>query len=107
MADIKIEFETEKMRLDTMLVGGRDISGRPTSCYIGSLTPEDIHNCLFYANRAIIKLFTEKFDVPFEETEKFIMSALTEALTKEYNDKLKGYSDLEARTEMKFKKSQN
>ena len=107
MADIKIEFETEKMNLDTMLVGGRDVSGRPTSCFIGSLHPEDIHNCLFYANRAIIKLFTEKFHVPFEEAEKFIMSALTEALTKEYNDKITGYSDLEARTEMKFRKSQN
>ena len=107
MADIKVLFEGERMDLDIMLIGGRDITGRPTSAYIGPLNPDDIHNCLYYANRAIVKLFVEKFHIPFNEVDSFMISALTEALTKEYNDQNSGHSDLESRTSLRFNKNQN
>jgi hypothetical protein len=106
MADIKVQYETERMNLDIMLVGGRDVTGHPTSAYIGPLNPDDIHNCLYYANRAIIKLFVNHFHVPFDDVDNFMISALSEAMTKEYNDHRAGRSDLEARTSIKFNKNQ-
>ena len=106
MADIKVQYETEKMDLDIMLVGGRNTDGYPTSAYIGPLFPDDIHNCLYYANRAIIKLFANQFKVPWDDIDTFMLSALSEAMTKEFNDQRLGRSDLEARTSIKFNKNQ-
>jgi hypothetical protein len=105
MANVKIQFEDERMNLDIMLVGGRDISGHPISAYIGPLNPDDIHTCLYFANRAIIKLFVEKFQIPFDDVDSFMISALTEALTKEFNESRLGYSDIQTRTSIKFNKN--
>jgi hypothetical protein len=105
---INILFADERMNLDSALISGRQMDGSPTSCYIGSIDLDEIHSALYYSHRAIIHLLTDKFDVPFEEVDNFLLSALAEALTKEYNNKLKGESDMDVRASMKFgKKNQN
>jgi hypothetical protein len=102
MADVRVLYENERMDLEIMLVGGKTSDGYPTSAYIGPLHPDDIHNCLYFANRAIIKLFANQFKVPWDDIDSFMISALSEAMTKEFNDYKNGHSDLEARTSIKF-----
>ena len=106
--EINIFFADERMKLDNALIAGRLEDGSPTSCYIGSIDPDEIHSCLYYSQRAIIRLLTDQFKVPLEEVDSFLLSALAEALTKEYNNSIKGENDMDIRASMKFrKKNQN
>jgi hypothetical protein len=104
---INILFADEHMTMDNALIAGRLADGSPTSCYIGSISPDEIHSCLYYAQRAIIRLMVDQFEVPLDDVDSFLLSALSEALTKEYNNRAKGESDMEVRASVKFKKSQN
>lgn len=106
---VKVEFAGEKMEFRSALFAGRldDLVGSPTSCYVGSIDPDEIHTALYYMNRAVIKLLTGQFDVPFSDVDSFLLSAMSEALVKEHNIKATGRDDLEERTTVKFKKNQN
>jgi hypothetical protein len=100
---IKVVFADEIMTLENALISGKLTDGSPTSCYIGSIDPDEIHNYLYYAHRAIIRLLVDQFDVPFDEVDNFLLSALAEALTKEYNNRAKGESDMHVRASFKIK----
>jgi hypothetical protein len=104
---INILFADEHMTMENALIAGRLADGSPTSCYIGSIHPDEIHSALYYAQRAIIRLMVDQFEVPLDDVDKFLLSALSEALTKEYNNRAKGESDMEVRASVKFKKNQN
>jgi hypothetical protein len=104
---IRIQFADEIMILENALISGRQMDGSPTSCYIGTIDPDEIHSYLHYANRAVIRLLVDQFGIPLEEVDSFLLSALAEALTKEYNNHISGESDMDVRASMKFnRKSQ-
>lgn len=102
---IKVQFADEIMILENALISGRQTDGSPTSCYIGSMDPDEIHSYLYFANRAVIRLLVDQFDLPLEEADSFLLSALAEALTKEYNNHVSGESDMDVRASMKFKRN--
>ena len=105
---IKISYADERLELRNALISGRQVDGSPTSCFIGSIDLDEIHSSLYYSQRAIIRLLTEQFDVPLEEVDSFLLSALAEALTKEYNNRARGESDMDARASFKIRrKNQN
>jgi hypothetical protein len=101
---IKIQFADEIMFLENALLSGRQMDGSPTSCYIGTMDPDEIHSYLYFANRAVIKLLVDQFNLPLEEAENFLISALGEALTKEYNNHFTGESDMDVKASLKFKR---
>jgi hypothetical protein len=106
---VTVTMGDETMELSCALVSGRmnDVYGMPTSCYAGNLDPDDIHTALYYANRTVIRMLTEEFHVPIEKVDEFLLSALSEALVKEHNNRAKGTDDMDIRKTLKFKKNQN
>ena len=106
---MKVSFSGESFELTSALVSGRmtDRHGTPTSLYGGPLELEEIHSALYYANRTVIRLLTEEFSVALEDCDEFIISALTEALNKEWNERNTGDSTVDVKKIMKFRKNQN
>jgi hypothetical protein len=103
---IKIQFNNESFEMKNALIAGRndDYFGSPTSCYIGSLNPDEIHSALYFTHRAVIRLLCDQFNVPLDEVDDFLLSALSEALTKEYNNRIKGEDDMDVRKTVKYNK---
>lgn len=101
--NIKITLSTETIELENALIGGRvdDISDSPIALYCGSLDLDEIHTCLFYINRSVSKLLTDEFGFPIEHAEQFLLSALSEAITQEYNVKISGVSDMDVQKVVK------
>lgn len=107
---IKVSYTSESFEMESALISGRtnDFIGVPTAVYCGSLDLDEIHSALFYANRAVIMLLRDEFEVSTEECDKFVLSALTEALTKEWNVGRDGNTDVEVRRIVKHhNKNQN
>jgi hypothetical protein len=105
---INVVFADEHFKLSSALISGKidDNYGTPTSCYAGSLNPEEVHSALFYAHRAVIRILIDEFNVPLENVDDFLLSALSEALTKEYNNHARGETDMDIKKSIKFNKSQ-
>jgi hypothetical protein len=106
--NVKIIFSGETMNFQNVLVAGKldDFPPSLTSLYGGPLDLDEIHTLLFYANRAVVKLLADEFGVPFEHIESFVASASDEALTKEWNTRRTGESDMDIRKIYK-RKNQN
>lgn len=104
--NIKIIFADESFTLKSALISGKHNDFHPTSIYCGELDFDEIHSALYYANRAVIKLLTEHFGVPFDNVDDFLLSALSEAMTKEWNVMNSGDSDTEVRKTI-IRKTQN
>lgn len=109
MDSINVMFPDESFEFKSILISGRvnNPDETPTSAYGGPLDLDEIHTCLFYANRAIIKLLTEEFEIPLETVDEFLFSAISEALTKEWNAQAKGLPDMDVRKVVRHRKNQN
>lgn len=105
--NIKVTFADEKMEFRNAIMSGRTADGNPTACYVGKIDPDEIHTSLFYAHRAVIRLLVDHFGVPFEEVDSFLISALVEALTKEFNNRANDEEDMEVLKSMKFRRNHN
>jgi hypothetical protein len=103
---IKITFANEVMDLENALISGRLEDGSPTSCYIGVMDLDELHSYLYFTHRAVIKLLVNQLGVPFGEVDSFLVSALSEAVVKEYNEKARGESDMDVKASMMFRKNQ-
>jgi hypothetical protein len=104
MSNIKVEFDTEKLIMKSAIVSGlSEHDSRPISCYAGKLNPDEIHSALYYANRTVIRLLVEEFNVPLDMVDDFLLSALSEALTREYNNRNKGVDDMDIRKSVKYR----
>jgi hypothetical protein len=103
---IKVTYGQETMHLKNVLLGGRidDYHEQPTSFYGGVLDLDEIHNSLHHIIRAVIKMLTSEFEIPLEEVDDFVLSALAEAITKEWNVIHSGHSDVDIQ---KITKSNN
>src|SRR6476620_12615011 len=101
---IKIEIAGESVELKSALIAGRtnDFYASPLSCYAGALDPDELHSALYFAHRAIIRILCDELNVPLDKIDGFLLSALTEALTKEYNNRATGESDLNVSKKVKF-----
>jgi hypothetical protein len=83
---IEIHFQGEKIIMDNALIAGKESSQlHYTAMYGGSLDLDELHNLLFYAQSTVIKILTGQFDIPFEHVDDFLLSAMSEAITKEWN----------------------
>lgn len=103
---IKVTFANEVMEMENALIAGRLTDGSPTSCYMGSIDPDEIHSYLYFTHRAVIRLLVDQMGVPFEKVDDYLVSALSEAMVKEYNNRVRGESDMNVRASMMFKKNQ-
>lgn len=104
--DIRVIAGDETMTLKGALISGDldDGIGSPTSMYIGMMDLDDIHRALYYANRTVLNILVDEFNIPFEKTDDFLVSAMSEALVKEYNNRALGRTDLDyRRTKVTFK----
>lgn len=99
MSEMRLIIADEMMTFDNALVSGKlnDPDQTPSSLYNGELDLQEIHSALYYANRTVIKLLVEELDVSFEHVDDFLLSAVSEAITKEYNALNKDDSDLDVR----------
>lgn len=101
---IRLEIAGESVELKSALISGRtnDFYGSPLSCYAGSLEIEELHTALYFAHRAIIRILCDELEVPIEKIDDFLLSALSEALVKEQNNRMTGESDLNVSKKVKF-----
>jgi hypothetical protein len=108
---LKIVFDnTIQIEMKNALVSGRldDFAKSPTSLYSGLLDLEEIHEAAFYAHRAVLKLLLDEFDFSLDDAESFLLSAVSEAVTKEYNVRVSGISDADVTKVVKdYRNSQN
>lgn len=103
-------FTGEIFRMRSALISGvmNDDLDTPTSLYSGTLDLEEVHTALFYANRAVIKILMDEFGIPLDCSEEFLLSAVSEAVTEEYNARSKGNLDVDVRKVFREnKKNQN
>ena len=102
-------FTGEVIELDSALISGvTSEHDSPLSLYSGRLDLEEIHNALFYANRAILKVMMDEFGIPLANSEDFLLSAVTEAVTAEYNARVSGNIDVDIKKVVRTNpKSQN
>jgi hypothetical protein len=109
--NITVSFLGEKVELESALVSGysADTARSPFSVYAGPLDLDCIHTALFFANRTVIKLLVDEFDIPLDHNlDEFLISATAEAITKEYNERRNGQSSVEIQKIVKqFRKNQN
>lgn len=92
-------FTGEIFRMKSALISGvmNDGTISPMSLYSGTLDLEEVHNALFYANRAVIKILMDEFGIPLDCAEEFLGSAVSEAVTEEYNARSQGNMDVDVR----------
>lgn len=103
-----ITFSEEKFEMKNALISGRnnDFFGSPISIYCGALDLEEIHHSLFYIHRAVLKLLLDEFDFPLDECDDFLLSAVSEALTKEWNVRNGMKENVAVNKVVKFRKNQ-
>lgn len=103
-------FTGEIFRMESALISGvmNDEIASPMSLYSGKLDLEEVHSALFYANRAVIKILMDEFGIPLDCSEEFLLSAVTEAVTEEYNSRSTGNLDVDVRKVLREnRKNQN
>ena len=83
---VEIKFQDELIKMENVLIAGKEANGEnSTSMYIGHLDLDELHNALFYINSGIIKILTGELDIPLDNCDDFLLSAISEALTREWN----------------------
>lgn len=102
---IKVTFSGETMEFSSALFGGaaNDFVNSPLSVYCGSLDLDELHNALFYINRTVLKVLIDELEIPLDECDEFLFSAVMEALTKEYNVRHGGNPDMHIRKTVKYR----
>lgn len=103
--ELKVIANNETFTLGYGLVSGALKEGNqpPVSLYCGPVDLESVHLALYYANRTVLRLLVDEFNVPLDKTDDFLVSAMSEALVKEYNNSVKGQADLDyVRTHIHF-----
>ena len=103
-------FTGEEIEMHCALVSGvvTDDKESPMSLYSGTLDLEQIHSVVFYANRAVIKILVDEFGIPLENAEEFLISAVTESVTEEFNARVSGNPDVDIRKVIRaVRKNQN
>lgn len=108
MGKILVDFSGEIIEMENALIAGRlseniHPKSPPISLYGGGLNLSELHSALFYAHRTAIRLLVEELDVELEEVDTFLLSALTEAVTMEWNARAKGVDDLDVTKVVKRK----
>ena len=83
---IRITCQDELIELESALIAGKEADGRSTTAmYMGRLDLDELHNALFYANTGVLKILTEQLEIPLENCDDFLLSAISEALTRQWN----------------------
>jgi hypothetical protein len=98
----------EKYNLRNALVSGLDEKdGSPVTLYSGNLDIDEIYTLFYYANRTIIKMLVNHFDIPLENADSFLVSAMTEALMKEYKISIGKEPDTDHQKVIRYEKGKN
>ena len=102
---LRVTFSDETVLMHSALISGKmdNFLDSYTSVYCGPLDLEEIHTALFFMNRAVIKLLVSEFGIWLDSVDDFLLSAMTEALTKEYNVNVSGDSDVEFQKKIRFR----
>lgn len=82
---VEIKFKDEIVRMESALITGKEANRGNTSMYVGPLDLNEIHNALFLANAGILKVLTGEMDIDLDDCDDFLLSALSEAITYEWN----------------------
>lgn len=83
---IQVRYQDELIELENALLAGKEADGRTTTAmYMGRLDLDELHNALFYINTGVLKILSEQLEIPLENCDDFLLSAVSEALTKEWN----------------------
>lgn len=102
---IRIHFQDEYMQLENALVAGKELDGRTnTTMYMGPLDLDELHNALFYINTGVLKILSEQLEIPLENCDDFLLSAVSEALTKEWNVQNGNAPDVKISKMIKYRK---
>lgn len=102
---IRVRCADELIELESALIAGKEADGRSTTAmYMGRLDLDELHNALFYVNTGVIKILTEQLDIPLDACDDFLLSALSEALTRQYNVKHGHAPDVNVSKVIKYRK---
>lgn len=102
---IQVKCGNELVELENALIAGKEADGRSTTAmYMGRLDLDELHNALYYANTGVIKILTEQLEIPLENCDDFLLSALSEALVREYNVQNGHAPDVNFSKVIKFRK---
>jgi hypothetical protein len=102
---IRVMCQNEVVELENALIAGKDADGRSTTAlYMGRLDLDELHNALFYANTGVIKILTEQLEIPLDNCDDFLLSALSEALTREWNVQHENAPDVNFSKVIKYRK---
>jgi hypothetical protein len=91
---VEITFKDEFMRMEDILIAGRDVdTGNYTTMFIGDLDLNELHNALFYINTGVIKILTNELGISLDDCDDFMISSISEALTREWNVQRGSYTE--------------
>jgi hypothetical protein len=82
---INITFNDELVRMNSALIAGKETAGTHTSMYVGPLNLNELHNTLFLINTGVLKILTQELDIDLDDCDDFLLSAISEAITYEWN----------------------
>lgn len=104
--NMRITVGDESYLLKSAIISGKmdNIFDSPVSMYGGPIDLDELHTALYYTNRTVIKLLVDEFGIPLEKTDDFLVSAMSEALVKEYNNSTSGDSDMDYKRRIRYKK---
>ena len=104
--EFKIIAGNESYILKSAIISGKldNFLNSPISMYGGAVDLNEVHNALYYANRTVVRLLVDEFKIPLEKVDDFLVSALSEALIKEYNNAVSGDSDMDYKSRVHYSK---
>lgn len=82
---VEIRFKDEIIRMESALIAGQESEQNSTSMYIGPLNLDEIHKALFLVNTGVLKVLTRELGIDLDDCDDFLLSAMSEALTYEWN----------------------
>ena len=82
---IEIRFKNEIVRMESALIAGQETRENSTSMYVGPLSLDEIHKALFLVNTGVLKVLTQELDIDLDDCDDFLLSAMSEAITYEWN----------------------
>jgi hypothetical protein len=79
----------ETYHFESALISGtNEKDGLPVTLFSGRLDIDDIHKLLVYTHRTVVKMLVDHFDIPLENVDSVLYSAMSTALEKEFNIKM-------------------
>lgn len=101
--NIEIRFNGETVRMESALIAGKETRENNTSMYIGPLNLDEIHNALFLVNTGVLKILTRELGVELDDCDDFLLSAMSEALTYEWNAQRGKVPDVDASKVIRYR----